>query len=103
MKTKITLYYLKYAALDFFLGTQERVGKSRGKRAINARAAEGLLYLLAIFFLVLVSIAQLQKRFSFDIKFINHFLVRREFKKDIICSMLQEEELFSVFLNPSVK
>ena len=34
---------------DFFLGTQERVRNSRGKRAISVRAIEVLLYFFYIF------------------------------------------------------
>ena len=44
IKTKITLDYPKFAAMGFFLGTQERVQNSRGKRAISVRATEVLLY-----------------------------------------------------------
>ena len=33
------------AAMGFFLGTQERVRNSRGKRAISVQATEGLLYI----------------------------------------------------------
>ena len=36
--------------MGFFQGTQERVGHSRGKRAISVRATEGLLYLISISF-----------------------------------------------------
>ena len=43
-KRKITLSYSKSAAKGFFLGTQERVRNSRGKRAISVRAIEVLLY-----------------------------------------------------------
>ena len=44
-RKKITLNYLKSAAKGFFfLGTQERVRNSRGKRAISVRAIEVLLY-----------------------------------------------------------
>ena len=32
--------------MGFFLGTEERVRNSRGKRAISVRATEGLLYLI---------------------------------------------------------
>ena len=32
----------------FFLGTQERVRNSRGKRAISVRAIEVLLYIAAL-------------------------------------------------------
>ena len=39
-----TLNYPKSAAMGFFQGTQERVRNSRGKRAINVRAIEVLLY-----------------------------------------------------------
>ena len=46
---KITLNYPKYNNVCSFgifsLGTQERVRKSRGKRAIGVRATEVLLYL----------------------------------------------------------
>ena len=35
--------------MGFFLGTQERVPKSRGKRAIGVRAIEVLLYIQYIF------------------------------------------------------
>ena len=35
IKMKITLNYLKSAAMSFFQGTQERVRNSRGKRAIS--------------------------------------------------------------------
>ena len=45
IKKKITRIYPKYAALGFFLGTQERVRKSRGKLAISVRAIEVLLQL----------------------------------------------------------
>ena len=41
---KITPGHFKSAAMGFFLGTQERVRNSRGKRAIIVRATEGLLY-----------------------------------------------------------
>ena len=44
-KRKITLNYPKSADKGFFLGTQERVRNSRGKRAISVRAIEVLLYL----------------------------------------------------------
>ena len=44
IKKKITLNYLKSEAMGFFLGTQERVRNSRGKRAISVRATEVLLY-----------------------------------------------------------
>ena len=36
------------AAMEFSLGTQERVRKSRGKRAIGIRATEVLLYFCLI-------------------------------------------------------
>ena len=42
-KKKITLNYLKSAAIGFFLGTQERVRNSHGVRAI-----EVLLYMFSI-------------------------------------------------------
>ena len=45
IKIKITLNYPKSADNVFFLGTQERVRNSRGKRAISVRATEVLLYL----------------------------------------------------------
>ena len=44
MSKKNTLNYPKSAAIGFFLGTQERVRNSRGKRAISVRAIEVLLY-----------------------------------------------------------
>ena len=40
IKKKITADCPKYAAMGFFLGTQERVPNSRGKRAISVRATE---------------------------------------------------------------
>ena len=43
-KKKITLNYPKSTVMGFFQGTQERVRNSRGKRAINVRATEVLLY-----------------------------------------------------------
>ena len=45
MKRSITLNYHKSVAVGFFLGTQERVRNSRGKRAISVQATEVLLYL----------------------------------------------------------
>ena len=45
IKKKIGLNYPKSAAMEFFLGTQERVRNSRGKRAISVRATEVLLYI----------------------------------------------------------
>ena len=45
IKKKITLNYPKSAAMGFFLGIQERVRNSHGKRAISVRAIEVLLYL----------------------------------------------------------
>ena len=45
-KMKITPDYSKSAAMGFFLGPQERVRNSHGKRAISVRATEVLLYLL---------------------------------------------------------
>ena len=52
IKKKITLNYPKYNNICsygiFFLGTQERVRNSRGKRAIGVRAIEVLLYLCTI-------------------------------------------------------
>ena len=44
-KKKITLNYAKSATKGFFLGIQERVRNSRGKRAISVRATEVLLYM----------------------------------------------------------
>ena len=46
IKKKITLNYLNLQLWDFFLGTQERVRKSSGKRAISVRATGVLLYML---------------------------------------------------------
>ena len=45
IKNKISIHYLKSAAMGFFLGTQKRVRNSRGKRAVSVRATEVLLYL----------------------------------------------------------
>ena len=45
IKKKITADYSTSAAMVFFLGTQERVRNSRGKRAISVPATEVLLYL----------------------------------------------------------
>ena len=44
IKKKITLNYQKSAAKGFFLGTQERVRNSHGKRAISVRAIGVPLY-----------------------------------------------------------
>ena len=43
IKKKFTLNYPKSAAKGFFIGTQERVQNSHGKRAISVRATEVLL------------------------------------------------------------
>ena len=43
IKMKIILNYPKSAAMFFFLGTQDLVRNSRGKRAISVRAIEVLL------------------------------------------------------------
>ena len=43
IKKKITLNFPNLQS-DYFLGTQERVRNSRGKRATNVRAIEVLLY-----------------------------------------------------------
>ena len=43
-KKKIAINYPKFAAKGFFLGTQELIRNSRGKRAISVRATEVLLY-----------------------------------------------------------
>ena len=54
IKKKITLNYPKSAAMGFFLGTQERVRNSRGKRAISVSACVVyLLFRITIFHLVL--------------------------------------------------
>ena len=45
MLKKITLNYPKSAAMKYFLGTQERVRNSHGKRDISVRGTEVLLYL----------------------------------------------------------
>ena len=45
IKKKITLNYSKSAVLDFVRGTQERVRRNRGNRAISVRATEDLLYI----------------------------------------------------------
>ena len=44
MKKKNTESYYKSAAMGFFQGTQKRVRKSRGKRAISVQATIVLLY-----------------------------------------------------------
>ena len=44
IKKKTTLNYSESAAKGFFLGTQERVRNSRGRRAISVRATEVLLH-----------------------------------------------------------
>ena len=53
IKQKITLHYSKYNNICsygiFFQGTQERVQNSRGKRVIDVRAIEVLLYFFCIF------------------------------------------------------
>ena len=43
-KRKLHLIIPNLQTRDFFLGTQERVRNSRGKRAISVRATEVLLY-----------------------------------------------------------
>ena len=43
-KKKISLNFPNLQPRDYFLGTQERVGNSRGKRAISVWALEVLLY-----------------------------------------------------------
>ena len=54
IEKKITLNYSKYNNVcsygTFFLGTQERVRNSRGKRVIGVRAIEVLLYICIWFF-----------------------------------------------------
>ena len=45
MKKKNSLNYLKFAAMGYFQGTQERVRNSCGKRTISVRAIEVLLYI----------------------------------------------------------
>ena len=52
MKKRNALNYPKSAAMGFFQGTQERVRKSRGKRAISVRAIEVLLYLIHVHILM---------------------------------------------------
>ena len=44
LKNKITHNYPKYAAMGFFLETQEQVRNNSGKRAISVRPIEVLLY-----------------------------------------------------------
>ena len=44
IKKENTLNYTNLQLWDFFLGTQDRVRNSRGKRAISVRATEVLLY-----------------------------------------------------------
>ena len=45
IKWKIALHYPKYNNVCSYLGIQERVRNSRGKRATGVRAIEVLLYL----------------------------------------------------------
>ena len=45
---KITLNYPKSAAMEVFIGTQERVQDSRGKRAISVRAIEVLYFEISL-------------------------------------------------------
>ena len=45
MNIKTCPNYPKSAAMGFFQGTQESVQNSHGKRAINVRATEVLLYM----------------------------------------------------------
>ena len=45
---KITLNYPKSAAMEVFIGTQERVRDSRGKRAISVRAIEVLYFEISL-------------------------------------------------------
>ena len=44
MKKKNILNYPKSVAMGILQGSQEHVRRSRGKRAISARATEALLY-----------------------------------------------------------
>ena len=44
-KKKITQNFPNLHLKDYFLGTQERVRNSQGKRAISVRAIEVLLYI----------------------------------------------------------
>ena len=44
-KKKITLNFPNLQLRDYFLGTQDRVRNSRGKRAISVRAIDVLLYI----------------------------------------------------------
>ena len=57
IKKTITLNYPKHSnnVCRYFLGTQERVRNSRGKRAIGARATEVLLYLTISYSLVIMA------------------------------------------------
>ena len=43
IKRKVTLNYPKSATKGFFLGTQDQVRNSSGKRAVSVRATEVLL------------------------------------------------------------
>ena len=64
IKKKHTLNYHKSAAKGFFLGTQERVRNSRGKRAISVRATEVLLYFTSIYYFKSQCLASLETNFS---------------------------------------
>ena len=53
-KEKFTLNFAHLQPKDYFLGTQERVRNSYGKRAISVRATKVLLYFKTDFLYVLV-------------------------------------------------
>ena len=46
IQKKFTLNDFKSVAMDFFLGTEEKIRNSHRKRAISVRAPEVLLYML---------------------------------------------------------
>ena len=62
--------------MEFFLGTQEHVRISHGKRAISVRATEVLLYCLQVkqIYKILTSLLQLQN-LNLKIKKRNHWFV----------------------------
>ena len=48
IKRRITFNYPKSTDKGFYLGTQERVRNSRGKRAISVRAIEVLMFMVIL-------------------------------------------------------
>ena len=71
-KKKITLNYPKSAAMGFFLGTQERVRNSRGKRDISVRATEDLLYAILVRYLRHSTYVHLFERTCFGYSYVRN-------------------------------